>query len=179
MTGDSAAAVNFAAASVNVLKPNATVTALLQRGATAAAIVEWIHTSVDAYDASINDGIQQAEDLAQAAVSECPGSKLVMAGYSQGAIVIHDAEVWLAGNNPAVFGHVAGTLLLAGPDRVLNTKAKTFGAPAAATGDEGIRTYLCALKYLCVVTPHDVPAPGKTANIVNSGDGVGDFKLST
>jgi hypothetical protein len=176
--GMSLMAVNFADASVDVLKPNATVVTLLRQQATAAAITEWIHTSVDAFDASVNDGIQQAEDDAEAAVSECPNAKLVMGGYSQGSIAIHDAEVWLASNKPAVFSHVVGTLLLADPDRVPNTKAKTFGSPAAAVGDEGVRTYLCAFKYLCAVTPHDVPAPSTTANIVNSGDAVGDFKLS-
>jgi hypothetical protein len=176
--GMSLMAVNFADASVNVLKPNATVVALLKQGATAAAITEWIHTSLDAFDASVNDGIQQAEDDAEAAVSQCPNAKLIMGGYSQGAIAIHDAEVWLAAHQPKVSSHIAGTLLLADPDRVPHTNAKTFGSPAAPAGDEGVRTYMCALKYLCVVTPHDVPAPGTTANIVNSGDAVGDFHLS-
>jgi hypothetical protein len=167
--------VNYTAASVNVLKPNATVRALLKTGATAAAIADWVHTSMDAYDASVNDGIQAAEDDAQAAVSQCPNVKLVMGGYSQGAIAIHDAEVWLAATKPAVFSHVAGTLLLADPDRVPNTQAKNFGDPLAAAGGEGVRTWLCAGKYLCAVTPHDVPAPNMTANIVDSGDLVGDF----
>jgi hypothetical protein len=176
--GISLTSVNFADASVDVLKPNATVLAYLKEGATAAAIAEWIHTSLDRFDASINDGIRQAEDDAEAAVSECPNVRLIMGGYSQGAIAIHDAEVWLAANQPSVFSHVAGTLLLADPDRVPNTKAKAFGSPPAAAGGEGVRTYLCAFKYLCVVTPHDVPAPSTTANIVNSGDLVGDFQRS-
>ena len=176
--GMSLVAANFADASVDVLKPNATVTALLKQQAVAAAFAEWIHTSVDRFDASVNDGIQQAEDDAEAAVSACPNVKLVMGGYSQGAIAIHDAEVWLASNKPSVFSHVVGTLLLADPDRVPNTKAKAFGSPPAAAGGEGVRTYLCAFKYLCMVTPNDVPAPSETANIVNSGDMVGDFNLS-
>ena len=173
-------AVNFADVSAYVLKPNAKVVALLKQGprGTAAAIAEWIHTSVDAFDASVNDGIQQAEDDAEAAVSECPNVKLIMGGYSQGAIAIHDAEVWLAANRPSVFSHVAGTLLLADPDRAPNTKAKNFGDPLAATGDKGLRTWLCIGKFLCMVTAHDVPAPSTTANIVDSGDLVGDFKVS-
>ena len=118
-------AVNFADVSAYVLKPNAKVVALLKQGprGTPAAIAEWIHTSVDAFDASVNDGIQQAEDDAEAAVSECPNVKLIMGGYSQGAIAIHDAEVWLAANRPSVFSHVAGTLLLADPD---GSNAGTF-----------------------------------------------------
>ena len=146
--------VSHSAASVNVLKPSSTEVALLKRPATAAAgVVDWIHTGLDAYDASVNGGIQQAEDDAEAAVSQCPNVKLIMGGYSQGAIAIHDAEVWLAANKPSVFKHVVGTLLLADPDRVPNTKAKNFGDPLATAGDEGVRTWLCVGKYLCAVRP--------------------------
>jgi hypothetical protein len=170
--------VSYTAASVGLLTPNATVQSQLQAGNTRTGIEDWIHTSLDPYDASIDDGIRQTEEDAETAVSQCPSVKLILGGYSQGAIAIHDAEVWLAANKPSVFQHVAGTLLLADPDRVPNTKAKNFGDPPAAPGDEGVRTWLCQGGYLCAVTPTDVPAPSTTANIVESGDLVGDFQLS-
>jgi hypothetical protein len=170
--------VNYTAASADLLTPNSTVQSELEAGNTRTAVEDWIHTSLDPYDASIDDGINQTEQDAETAVSQCPSVKLILGGYSQGAIAIHDAEVWLAANKPSVFQHVAGTLLLADPDRVANTKAKSFGEPPAAPGDEGVRTWLCQGGYLCAVTPHDVPAPSTTANIVESGDLVGDFKLS-
>lgn len=137
--------VSYTAASVDLLRPNATVQSQLKAGNTRAAIEDWVHTSVDPYDASIDDGIKQAEEDAGAAVSQCPSVKLIMGGYSQGAIAVHDAEVWLAANKPAVFQHVAGTLLLADPDRMPNTKAKNFGDPPAAPGGEGVRTWLRTL----------------------------------
>ena len=170
--------VSYTAASVDLLKPNSAVTSELAAGDTRTAIEDWVHTSVDPYDASIDDGTEQAEKDAEAAVSQCPAVRLVMGGYSQGAIAIHDAEVWLAVNKPSVFQHVAGTLLLADPDRVPDTRAENFGVPPAAPGGEGMRTWLCQGGYLCAVTPNDVPAPSTTANIVESGDLVGDFKLS-
>jgi hypothetical protein len=170
--------VSYTAASADLLRPSATVQSELEAGDTRTAVEDWVHTSVDPYDASIDDGIRQTEEDAETAVSQCPGVKLIMGGYSQGAIAIHDAEVWLAANEPSVFRHVAGTLLLADPDRVPNTKAMNFGNPPAAPGDEGVRTWLCQGGYLCAVTPADVPAPSTTANIVESGDLVGDFKLS-
>lgn len=170
--------VSYTAASVDLLTPNSAVTSELEAGDTRTAIEDWVHTSVDPYDASINDGVKQAEEDAETAVSQCPGVKLIMGGYSQGAIAVHDAEVWLAANKPSVFQHVAGTLLLADPDRVPNTRAKNFGDPPAAPGDEGMRTWLCLGGYLCAVPLNDVPAPSTTANIVESGDLVGDFKLS-
>jgi Cutinase len=170
--------VGYTAASVDLLTPSATVRSELAAGNTRTAIENWIQTSLDPYDASIGDGIRQTEEDAETAVSQCPGVKLILGGYSQGAIAVHDAEVWLAVNKPSVFQHVGGTLLLADPDRVPDTKAENFGDPPAAPGDEGVRTWLCLGGYLCAVTPNDVPAPSTTANIVESGDLVGDFKLS-
>ena len=98
-----------------------------------------------------------------------------MGGYSQGAIAVHDAEVWLAANNPSVFSHVAGTLLLADPDRIRTPRPRTSVTRVAQAGNEGLRTWLCIAKYLCAVTPHDVPSPTTTANIVDTDDLAADF----
>ncbi len=92
-----------------------------------------------------------------------------MAGYSQGAVAIHDAENYLVKNQPAEFSHIAGTLLLGDPDRVPHTKAMLFGTSPAA--GEGVRVYFKLVKA------HDVPAPATTANIANKNDIVGDFAI--
>lgn len=170
-------AVHYAADSVDVLKPDAAVLQLLKDGAVAAATVEWVHSSVHKYDASMDDGIKQAEDDVAAVLSACPDAQVIMAGYSQGAVAMHDAENYLARNKPDDFAHIAGTLLLGDPDRVPHTKAKTFGTEPA--GGEGLRVYLCLVKlfHICLVKPRDVPAPATTAEIANSGDIVADFTL--
>jgi len=180
--------VSYPADSVDVLKPNATVLKLLKEGNTAAevaAAVLWVHTSLDAYNSSINQGIKQAEADVTALVKQCPDTKIVMGGYSQGAAVVHDAEVYLAAHDHAAVSRIAGTLLLADPDRVPNSKAKRYGsAPAAG---EGVRSYFClpvpGLPSLpkgkvCLAAPHDVPLPATTASIANKGDLVADFQLS-
>jgi YVTN family beta-propeller protein len=166
----------YSADSVDDLKPNAAVQALLAAGELAAAAREYIDTSVGKYDASMTQGIKDAESQVGTLLASCPDAKIIMAGYSQGAVAVHDAENWLAENKPGEFSHIAGTLLLGDPDRVPQTKAKLFGTSAA--GAEGLRVYLCLFKYLCLIKPHDVPAPATTANIANAGDIVGDFALS-
>lgn len=159
----------YNADSVSDLKPNATVLALLAAGNLAAAAAEYIHTSVDRYDASTQQGIQEAEYDVGVVLADCPSAKIIMAGYSQGAVAVHDAENYLAKNKPAEFSHIAGTLLLGDPDRVPYTKAKLFGTSAARA--EGLRV------YLKLVRKHDVPDPATTANIANANDIVGDFAL--
>jgi hypothetical protein len=159
----------YNADSVSDLKPNATVLALLAAGNPVAATAEYIHTSVDRYDASMQQGIAEAEYDVGVVLADCPSAKIIMAGYSQGAVAVHDAENYLAKNNPAEFSHIAGTLLLGDPDRVPYTKAKLFGTSAASA--EGLRV------YLKLVRKHDVPDPATTANIANADDIVGDFAL--
>src|SRR5215469_8488001 len=160
---------SYSADSVNELLPNAEVKRDLQAKNYAAAAAAYVRTSVDPYLASIQQGIAGAEKAVHTVLAECPKARIVMAGYSQGAIAIHDAEVYLAANRRGEFSHIAGTLLLGDPDRVPHTKAKMFGSSKA--GAEGLRV------RLGLVSPHDVPDPATTANIANADDIVGDFAL--
>lgn len=160
-------AVDYAAASVDVLKPDAAVVNYLENNDTAAATHAYIDSSVDKYDASMDDGIRQAEADVAAVLSTCPAAKIIMAGYSQGAVAVHDAENYLAKNKPAEFAHIAGTLLLGDPDRVAHTKAKTFGTALGSA--KGLRVYFHLVKA------HDVPAPATTAEIANAHDIVANF----
>jgi hypothetical protein len=163
-------AIDYPADSVDVLIPNKAVLALLALGQVDKAAALYAATSVDPYEASMDKGIKEAEAAVASVLASCPDAKIIMAGYSQGAVVVHDAENWLAKNKRAEFGHVAGTLLLGDPDRVQYTKARTFGtAPKDA---EGLRV------RLHLVTPHEVPEPADTAEIANADDVVGDFAFS-
>jgi hypothetical protein len=160
---------------VDELKPDGAVLKLLKEAALPEAAVEYAHTSVDKYDASMAQGIKGAEDDVAAALAGCPDAKIIMAGYSQGAAAVHDAENWLDAYKPGEFSHIVGTLLLGDPDRVADTKAKSFGS--APKNAEGLRVYLCVLKYVCLVQPHEVPDPATTAEIANANDIVADFAL--
>ena len=163
-------AVEYPADSVDVLIPNKAVLALLAAGQTASAAALYVGTSVNPYDDSMDAGIVKAEAAVATVLGYCPDAKIIMAGYSQGATVVHDAEDWLAKHQPAQFRHVAGTLLLGDPDRVQYTKDKTFGT--ALTDAEGLRVRLHLVK------PDEVPDPANTAEIANADDIVGDFAFS-
>jgi len=132
------------------------------------------------YDSSINQGIQGTEQAVGTILGLCPGAKIVLAGYSQGAIAVHEAENWLHANKPGELTHIVGTLLLADPDRAPNTGHKNqrlteFGTSQtskSATAPVGLRVALGLVKA------QQVPLPGSTANIANIDDIVGDFSWS-
>jgi hypothetical protein len=162
-------AVPYSADSVHVLVPNAQVLFYLKEGEPTLAAAEYVHTSVDKYDASLDQGITETEDAVVTVLASCPNAKIVMAGYSQGAAAVHDAENWLAEHKPGEFSHIAGTLLLGDPDRVPDTQAMTFGTEPSS--GEGLRV------RLDLVDAHDVPDPGTTAEIANLHDIVANFGI--
>lgn len=129
--------------------------------------------NVHKYMQSIATGVGDAVSLAEQEVSACPGIKLVMAGYSQGAIAMHQAELRLPRN---VLSHVAGTLLLGDGDRVPYTRAKPFGYPTQfgkpLPSAEGVRVALHQ------VSKRDVALPATTAEICSAGDIVCDWSVS-
>ena len=122
------------------------------------------------YFRSIDTGVANAISAAAQDVAQCPGTALVLAGYSQGAMVMHQAESKLAATHETnVLNHIAGTLLLGDGDRVPNTKAIQFGTSKQG---EGIQTYLYRVAH---VSTHDVESPAATANICDEDDIVCDF----
>lgn len=123
---------------------------------------------VDKYFKSIDTGISDAIVVVKREVGRCPGTSLVLAGYSQGAMVMHQAELQLAdAHQTNLLNHIAGTLLLGDGDRVPNTRATEFGT--SKRSGEGIRTYLHG------IAQHDVESPANTANICDEEDIVCDF----
>jgi hypothetical protein len=128
------------------------------------------------YFISIEQGIRNAQSDVMAEVKRCPGTQIVLAGYSQGAIVMHQVELRLA-KDTAVTSRIAGTLLLGDGDRTPNSKATLFGngvpdeSAKALKAGEGIRP------YFKLVRRQDVALPATTAEICNAKDIVCDFKL--
>ena len=132
-------------------------------------LAHYLSHNLAKYLNSIDVGIDDAVTLADQTVADCPATKLVMAGYSQGAMVVHQAELRLAASHPRTLHRIVGTLLLGDGDRVPDTRAHAVGSSAARA--EGIRTYLHGNSR------RDVPLPARTANICNAGDLVCDFNL--
>jgi Cutinase len=166
--------VGYPADSVGDLLPSPGEIAGLRLGpgGIALSLAHYKHFHFDKYIASIDAGIAATVRIAKDLATNCPTSAIVLAGYSQGAMVVHQAELRLAaGGRTDVLGHIAGTLLLGDGDRAAGTKAKLFGTSSA--GAEGVRTYLHGNDR------KDVVFPGRTASICNSHDIVCDFNLRT
>jgi hypothetical protein len=125
------------------------------------------------YAESIHQGIINALSMAKRLHSRRKFSLLVLAGYSQGAMVMHEAELGLSSG---VTNCLGGTLLLGDGDRVSHTKAKEFGTSLAQA--EGIQVYIGKFRGFKNGI-HDVAVPSTTANICNKLDMVCDFNLHT
>lgn len=93
-------------------------------GATNLGAAELIYEkkNLKPYEASLADGVKQTIADVRAVLSLCPESELVLAGYSQGAMAVHQAELQLQrGGDEEALGAIGGTLLLGDGDRVPNT----------------------------------------------------------
>jgi Cutinase len=169
--------VHYSADSADELRPSRSERALLDV-APAAALAVYAYHNLRPFLHSIDTGIADTISLANDEVAKCPATELVLAGYSQGAMVIHQAELQLR-SRPRTFQRIAGTLLLADGDRVSYTRAHEFGSSLARA--EGIRTYiyrsipLLRITDLFLHSVRDVALPASTANICNAGDLVCDF----
>lgn len=129
---------------------------------------------LDKFIGSINVGLKQATTDAAVVRALCPHTRIIMVGYSQGAMVMHQAELWLKAHNPAVFRLIVGTVLVADGNRQGNDKAKLFGTSPA--NGSGIQTWVTNTLRS---GPHFavVPEPASTANICNNSDLVCDTSL--
>jgi cutinase len=164
-----AAGVNYPADAVSVLAPSAKEVEL-SLIAPHRAINDWKKNHLDVYLASVNTGVAHTVSAVKSEVARCPNSLLVLAGYSQGAMVVHQAEHELAASDRSALGHVAGTVLVADGDRFPNTAAKRFGSSPAHA--EGLRP------RLGLISPRDVPLPATTVDICNNHDIVCDFSIN-
>ena len=148
--------VPYPADSTNDLKPS-TGELLLVLTDPIAAAVDYTLDNLDKFTHSIDVGIGDAVREAHDEAVDCPQTRLVMIGYSQGAMVMHQAELQLWAHHPQVFHKIVGTLLLADGDRVPHTRAQESARrwPGRRASDA----------YLHAIAGRDVPLPGRTANI--------------
>jgi hypothetical protein len=106
---------------------------------------------------------------------ECPDAKFVLAGYSQGAMAVHQVELGL--RNTPIARKIIATFLIADGDRVANTRANRFGT--AGAGATGVRTAINKVLASLQPRPTDVLDPSATADICDKGDIVCDWSLPT
>lgn len=156
----------YSADSVNDLKPST-----LEIAGLPATLPVYYKDNVEKYLNSIAQGVSFMVSDIQDRITTCGSAQhLVLVGYSQGAIVVHQAEDYLEVHDKSALSHIISTVLVADGDRVPNTKSKEFGS-SGATG-EGIQVYLGHFS-----THLDNPLPGTTANVCNANDIVCNFGI--
>jgi Cutinase len=157
--------VGYPADSASDLAPTRDELALFAASLAAGGQHYYTH-NVEKFLSSISEGISDTISEAKYVHQQCPHALLILAGYSQGAMVMHQVELQLqaAGDN-GLLGQIAGTLLLGDGDRVPNTQAREFGTSSAKS--EGVRTWVHSL---IGIGGQDVADPATTANICNAGD---------
>jgi Cutinase len=162
--------VIYRADSVLELKPSKAEIELMVAAGLGGALRIFEDKNLKPYEASIAEGVKQTIADVHAVTARCPETEIVLAGYSQGAMAVHQAELQLdrAGDEEALDA-IGGTLLLGDGDRAPSTQAMIFGG--APAGGEGVQVYFRKFKAL------DVAEPETTAEICVRGDVVCDFKL--
>lgn len=124
----------------------------------------------------LNDPSSLVSELSHslaARVAKCPDQIVVLAGYAQGASVVHRLLGRVVGT--PLSAHVAGAVLVSDPDRGVATAADILGNPAAPRSGQGVVNRL-------VKAVADVPPPGldiSVTSVCTRGDLVCDLRGST
>jgi Cutinase len=135
-----------------------------------AGLALWVDHNLKKFSNSIAGGISDLITTLKDFHNTCPPTVYVLGGYSQGAMVVHQAENKLSASLRSL---IAGTLLLGDGNRVIRTKAKAFGTSPASR--QGVETYLRDDHFPSMPPVKDVPLPKTTADICNKNDIVCDF----
>jgi cutinase len=119
---------------------------------------------------SVSDGVDATEEQFEAYTERCPTSKVVLAGYSQGAMIIHRNLYDLA-DHP----QVAAALLIADGDRLPADTTLTLGTTALAPGvGKGV-----AQAHSLLSSAKTAPLPpvigARTISVCDIGDPVCDY----
>jgi alpha-tubulin suppressor-like RCC1 family protein len=116
-------------------------------------------------------GVRKTVRTLRAQAAACPAQQLVLAGYSQGAVVMHRSVLRL---DRSLHRRITGVVLVGDGDRARRTGAKLSGAPRAS------RTGAGAL-WLRSGRAADLPLPGMTSpvwQVCTSGDVVCDLNAT-
>lgn len=138
-------AVNYPAESTTTLAPSAAEAAgLAVPGSASTALTIWYANRVKPFTASIEAGAAHTVWYVTEVSKGCQNKRpIVLAGYSQGAMVMHRAMTKLAttAQGRAALSKVVGVVLLADGDRVAGSGATWLAGGAPTTG-KGITTLL-------------------------------------
>lgn len=121
---------------------------------------------------SVEDGTDAAAEQFDAFTARCPDTKVVLAGYSQGAMVIHRNLEELA-DNP----HVAAALLIADGDRLPVDTTINLGSTATAAVPGVGKGVAQEHSFLASAPTSMLPAAigARTVSVCDVGDPVCDY----
>ncbi len=94
----------------------------------AASATDWANYVNQEFYSSTFDGVNKIVEMVLDEESHCPTEKIVLAGYSQGALAIHLALQGLdnTSHNAVAANHIVATLLLADPGKVGHAREETW-----------------------------------------------------
>jgi hypothetical protein len=135
------------------------------------------------YLASIDDGMRRGDEAIRRAVAECSSVRIVLAGYSQGALVWHKLLLKYKGDKASthLLSHIDGVILIADPARNRNSAVQVAGTANRANG--GLTQQIKSLGFAESDLPPEVL--GVSTQICDKGDLVCDtpaqllFAIST
>lgn len=100
--------------------------------------VQAIALDADAYFSGLEQGVRDVKRTLRSEALRCPDQRLVLAGYSQGAMVMHRALQDLsAAQDPAavdILARLDGALLLADGDRLPKDRTTNYGSAGRSQG---------------------------------------------
>jgi alpha-tubulin suppressor-like RCC1 family protein len=122
-------------------------------------------------------GVKQVRVALAARKTQCPNERIVLAGYSQGAMLMHRVLTNaptkdIPGMDPSILARVDATILIADGDRVAHDTTQNYGT---ATGTaQGVGTQL----DITVNVPKLATATGaRTYSVCDDRDAVCDFSI--
>jgi hypothetical protein len=146
--------LNYPALPVDVLTAN------LSTGSPRSKLHQLLGTNLPTYLGGKDQGVAALWGAVTSARFSCPNQKIVLTGYSQGAMVVHEFLDQLAGTtDTATKSAIRGVVLLADPERVRHSQVLDFGD--AAWSAYGICDYAAVFRSTSCTAPYpltDVPA---------------------
>ncbi|MGZ4542666.1 MAG: cutinase family protein, partial [Mycobacteriaceae bacterium] len=125
-----------------------------------------------AYSDSVQSGIDELEIELLTDIRQCPSEKIILAGYSQGAMIIHLALTDLEATSPSDIApsHIASVVLLADAASLPAPEGRSWGTKSDS--GEGVWTYVPGVKHT------DLPSAlaGNTSVYCDTNDLVCDFQ---
>lgn len=165
--------VAYPAESTGLLKPSKELAKRLASDNATIAYAAWVdykQNYVKRWFDGLNLGVDFVDGLLARRAARCPNEKYVLAGYSQGAMVMHRALLRLERQDRrAELSRIVGIALIADGDRVPNTATRLLGS--APDSGEGIADFR--------QSGNDIPAQvaERTINLCDNNDIVCDFSI--